>query len=243
VFELGNSLKEARLRQGRTFVDLAQATKIRSRYLRALEEEQFALIPAPTYVRGFLRTYAEELGLEGQLYVDEFNSRFFVSDEVQGESFRQRPRPSLARTRRIASLGVVSALAVIALVSTLVVFAFSRQTPRTQTVPNLGAGKTEASGSTSPAKPGRLMMVTVTAVRGSSWVDARIGGEHGKALFSGTLTRGHSQTFRARSIWLRVGALGNLKLTLRGGSSTDFRDRPGPATILAHNGTLELLSG
>ena len=65
-------------------IDFAQAelaTKIRGKYLRALEDEQFAVLPAQTYVKGFLRTYAEYLGLDGQLYVDEFNSRFVIGEE------------------------------------------------------------------------------------------------------------------------------------------------------------------
>ena len=76
VFEIGNSLREARLRRGVDFAQAEVATKIRGKYLRALEDEQFELLPAQTYVKGFLRTYAEYLGLDGQLYVDEFNSRF-----------------------------------------------------------------------------------------------------------------------------------------------------------------------
>ena len=74
MFEIGNSLREARLRQGLEFVEVEQATKIRGKYLRALEDEQFDILPGQTYVKGFLRTYAEYLGLDGQLYVDEYNS-------------------------------------------------------------------------------------------------------------------------------------------------------------------------
>src|SRR5205823_2372789 len=83
VFEIGNSLREARLRQSLDFPEIEQATKIRGKYLRALEDEQFELLPAQTYVKGFLRSYAEYLGLDGQLYVDEYNSRFVVGE---GES-------------------------------------------------------------------------------------------------------------------------------------------------------------
>ena len=87
MFEIGNSLREARLRQNLDFAAAEQATKIRGKYLRALEDEQFELLPAETYVRGFLRTYAEFLGLDGQLYVDEYNSRF-----VDGIHFFARER-------------------------------------------------------------------------------------------------------------------------------------------------------
>ena len=75
------------------------ATKIRPKYLRALEDEQFELLPAQTYVKGFLSTYAEFLGLDGQLYVDEYNSRYVTREE----EVPLRPRRSNAGRRRSAS--------------------------------------------------------------------------------------------------------------------------------------------
>ena len=55
MFEIGNTLREARLRRGLDILDCEAETKIRAKYLRAMEEEQFDLMPSPTYVRGFLR--------------------------------------------------------------------------------------------------------------------------------------------------------------------------------------------
>ncbi|MDQ5822374.1 MAG: helix-turn-helix domain-containing protein, partial [Actinomycetota bacterium] len=81
MFEIGISLREARLRQHLELPEAEQATKIRGKYLRALEEEQFDVLPAQTYVKGFLRAYADFLGLDGQLYVDEFNSRYIGGEE------------------------------------------------------------------------------------------------------------------------------------------------------------------
>ena len=83
MFEIGNSLREARVRRGIEFAQAEQATKIRVKYLRALEEERFDLLPSETYVKGFVRAYAEYLGLDGQLYVDEFNSRFATAQELR----------------------------------------------------------------------------------------------------------------------------------------------------------------
>src|SRR4029077_14779742 len=82
VFEIGNSLREARTRKGLDFPELEQGTKIRAKYLRALEDEAFETLPSATYVKGFLRTYADYLGLDGQLYVDEYNVRYGSGDEV-----------------------------------------------------------------------------------------------------------------------------------------------------------------
>src|SRR5215475_1239919 len=81
MFEIGESLREARLKRGLTPADVQKAIRIRDRYLQALEEERWELLPGDAYVKGFLRTYADYLGLDGSLYVEEYNSRFSQPDE------------------------------------------------------------------------------------------------------------------------------------------------------------------
>ena len=90
MFEIGNSLREARSRQGLDLAQLEVDTRIRGKYLRALEDEQFHLLPGDAYVRGFIRVYAEQLGLDSSLYVDEYNARF-ASDDDLPTSHMQRP--------------------------------------------------------------------------------------------------------------------------------------------------------
>src|SRR5947208_3387742 len=83
MFEVGGSLREARLKRDPTPADVQKAIRIRDRYLQALEEERWELLPGDAYVKGFLRTYADYLGLDGTLYVEEYNSRFARPDEPQ----------------------------------------------------------------------------------------------------------------------------------------------------------------
>lgn len=64
--ELGQQLREAREARGLSIDDVAQGTRIRPAYVRALEEERFADLPPPVYVRGFLRNYATFLGLDAE---------------------------------------------------------------------------------------------------------------------------------------------------------------------------------
>src|SRR3954471_1331715 len=90
MFEIGSSLREARTRQGLDFPELEQATKIRMKYLRALEDEQFEQLPSQTYVKGFLRAYADHLGLDGQVYVDEYNTRYVTGEDDSGGGIRPR---------------------------------------------------------------------------------------------------------------------------------------------------------
>jgi cytoskeletal protein RodZ len=81
MFEIGGSLREARLKRGLTPADVQKAIRIRDRYLQALEEERWELLPGDAYVKGFLRTYADYLGLDGSLYVDEYNARYAHPEE------------------------------------------------------------------------------------------------------------------------------------------------------------------
>ncbi len=76
MFELGSTLREARVRRGIELAQVAAETRIRTRYLQALEDERFELLPGSAYAKGFLRAYADYLGLDGQLFVDEYSARF-----------------------------------------------------------------------------------------------------------------------------------------------------------------------
>lgn len=73
--EIGATLREARMRARIDIAEIEQATKIRAKYLRALENEEWELLPGPTFVKTFLRTYAEALGLDAKLLVDEYKLR------------------------------------------------------------------------------------------------------------------------------------------------------------------------
>jgi cytoskeleton protein RodZ len=70
--QIGRVLKEARTRAGLDVRAVEERTKIRVKYLRALEDEEWDLLPTPAYAKGFLRTYAQLLGLDGEALVDEF---------------------------------------------------------------------------------------------------------------------------------------------------------------------------
>ncbi len=73
--EIGATLREARMRARIDIAEIETATKIRAKYLRALENEEWDLLPGPTFVKTFLRTYAEALGLDAKLLVDEYKLR------------------------------------------------------------------------------------------------------------------------------------------------------------------------
>lgn len=78
---IGATLREARTRLGLDVQQAEDQTKIRTRYIRALENEDWEILPGAVYVRGFLRTYGSVLGLDGDLLADEFRRHHEVADE------------------------------------------------------------------------------------------------------------------------------------------------------------------
>jgi cytoskeleton protein RodZ len=223
MFALGSSLKEARLRNGLDLAAAAEATKIRSRHLQALEDEQFDVLPGQTYVRGFLKTYADFLGLDGQLYVDEYSSRFWVSEDGGSPRTPRKVRVRRKHHGRIEFNMIVLTLVVITGVTALVIAAwkFGGASSAPQT-------KTQATPPTAPTTVIRRQLATlvVTAVHGSSVVDVHVlgsAGRVGRLLFHGTLERGQSQTFVQRNLWLSVSSPKHVSLALNGGSPLVLR--------------------
>src|SRR4051794_18942557 len=74
--EIGETLRETRMRRRIDMTEAEAATKIRATCLRALENEEWHLLPGPTFVKTFLRTYAEYLDLDPRLLVEEYRQRY-----------------------------------------------------------------------------------------------------------------------------------------------------------------------
>jgi cytoskeletal protein RodZ len=246
VFEIGNSLREARLRQGYELPRVEADTKIRAKYLRALEEERFEVLPGETYVKGFLRTYAEYLGLDGQLYVDEFNSRFTREEEPLAPP---RPTKQPARSRAVESNFVIVALAGIIAVTILVVVAwkFGSTGPETSTgIPpavNTPTGSTGTSTQQEPVKApaSKKTKLVLYADGGDCWLRVRSKSATGKLLYEGTLQTGQTQRFvDDKRIWVQLGAPAYLKGTV---NDERIRNMPnGPAIAVVKPDGLHVVS-
>lgn len=213
MFDIGSTLREARLRQNLDFPELEERTKIRPKYLRALEDEQFEILPAPTYVRGFLRSYAEALGLHGQPFVDEYNSRFTVGEDDAPLRARSVPVQRRDRGQRESRMAAVALLA-IAIVTALVIAAWRFGGPESPSVPGLAAQGTGAAAQTSKAK-GTARLV-VRATDGSSWMEVRAFSPAGKLLYSGTLEQGQRKSFEGRALQLALAEPDNVVVRVNG---------------------------
>jgi hypothetical protein len=177
---IGSTLREARMRLHLDVSDFETRTKIRAKYLRAMEDEEWSQLPGYTFAKGFLRTYADMLGLDGRALVDEFKRQHRDPTELdvaashgsRGEvarRARERPRD---RGRRAAPSGgpgrppiaVVMIVLVLLLAGTLYlvgVLGKSNNTATTSstlstTTPPQNTGATGSSHTTTPPPPTRV---------------------------------------------------------------------------------------
>jgi hypothetical protein len=151
--DIGATLREARMRARIDITEVERRTKIRARYLRAIENEEWDLLPGPVYVKSFLRTYGDYLGLDSRMLVDEYKRRY-----ERPSDHELRPIPALGRARERRRGGPsVPPWAVIAGVLVAVVAALA-------IIGSLGGGtKTTTTGGTHPGRrPPRHRATTTT---------------------------------------------------------------------------------
>jgi cytoskeletal protein RodZ len=217
LFEIGASLKEARLRQGLDFPEIETGTKIRGKYLHALEDEHFGALPGETYLKGFLRTYAEYLGLDGQLYVDEFNSRYVAPDEMQ--TIRARRTAQAQSHRRVQGGVLIAALVGIAVVTALVIVAWTSGSPSKQPVAGISTNgsKQKSKHKQTPVQSTKAR-ITLRAVRTNvSLLAVRKGGPTGKILLENVeLAPGEAKHFTRQALWINTGTPGSLRVIVNG---------------------------
>jgi cytoskeletal protein RodZ len=217
MFEIGSSLRDARERQDLELSKVEHATHIRARYLAALEEERFDVLPGDAYAKGFLRTYADYLGLDGQRFVDEYTARFPRVEEPPGVSLaRVRRRRSLLHSQFV----VVLAFAVLlGLIGWRLAAVESRHTAAPSPAPRTVSPARLSQPTALPARPSRRRRTTARLVliaRDRCWISARLNSEAGRRLYERTLEPGDSVRFAGRRLWIRIGAPWNLAARLNG---------------------------
>ena len=222
MFALGSSLRDVRVRRGIELAQVAAETQIRTRYLQALEDERFELLPGSVYAKGFLRAYADYLGLESQLFVDEYNARFSAEETPPAPpQLKLRPRP-------LRRYGIAAAVLLLALAGALLAWQLSDSSPQparlraasataagapAQVGPRTARATTgRASRATKPAAP----TLVLRATRGRCWLWVRQRSERGSNLFQGALEPGESRRFADGPLWIRIGAPWNLEASRAG---------------------------
>ncbi|MGI6576390.1 MAG: helix-turn-helix domain-containing protein [bacterium] len=112
---IGQLLKQAREEQGYTLRDVEEETKIRIRYIQALEEEDFASLPGQVYVKGFLRSYAKFLGISGDKLINMFNT--LKGEEKKQEKKSEEKITIKAKEKPLPLLAILRGIVIIALLA------------------------------------------------------------------------------------------------------------------------------
>ncbi|MBU6363015.1 MAG: DUF4115 domain-containing protein [Acidobacteria bacterium] len=199
------------MRQGIDYPTAEAGTRIRSRYLKAMENEQFDLLPDPSYVRGFLRAYSTYLDIDPQLVLDEYDSRFGDIGQSAEDARRARKRAEARPRRREAQLLwlAIGGVTGIALLAWLGIGGSPSSTPA-DPVPSVPA--------TTATAPAQAIDVTFTG-RGNrgSYLEVRSGSDAGATLYSGVLVPGATRSFSFRdTAWVRIGKPDAMTVTVNG---------------------------
>ncbi|MEZ5125768.1 MAG: DUF4115 domain-containing protein [Thermoleophilia bacterium] len=245
MFEIGNTLREARVRRQVTLQQAEEDTKIRVKYIQAMENEEFDVMPGPTYVKGFLRTYSQYLELDPDVIVGEYRSR--------GSARTEYPEPFggssiIGSERRHRGRNTVLVVAIVCVVVLGVIYALglnngdendgaTRQGPP-GIVTSLSPSPTASQKPTPTPSPDVAAGVVRISATEETWIEVRRDGPEGKVLFSGALARGKSKQFQGDVLWLRLGSPANVRLRVEGKRVAPLDD-PAPSDYLIKDGKLK----
>ena len=213
------------MRQRLDIADVEARTKIRAKYLRALENEEFSMLPGPTFVKTFLRTYAEMLGLDPHVLVEEYRAGFEREDEMEaplgppavaGRDRRHGPRIGPGSLILLVLVGIVAALVAIGLASD------DDGGGEEASAPETTRSETTATTPAEPPPPKRVSLRVTPASPTYICVDRGVGTP---VVFENTIDA--AQTFRGKRI--RVN-LGKRDVQLRMNGKT-VRVTPGPDPV------------
>jgi hypothetical protein len=216
--DIGATLQEARMRAKLDITEVEMATKIRAKYLRAIENEEWDMLPGPTFVKSFVRTYADYLGVDGKLLVEEYKLRH---EPPPTEAELQPIGPPLSeRQRRLRtprpprmSRGTAIGLSVVGLLALLIVLGSignDEEPPPVASQPTTTPPQAPARPRPRPrpAVPATVRLTLIPAAE----VYVCLRDARGQLLVSTTLGAGDTRSFRGRRFRLTVG---NSALSMR----------------------------
>lgn len=202
--------------------EIEAQTKIRAKYLRALENEEWGLLPGPTFVKSFLRTYAQALGLDGKALVEEYRLHHEHPSEAALEPIVSTPQSARGRTPGsgpsrgyMVAVGVVGAVIVLLVVLLLAGGGSPTSTTSTPVVTSKHRAQTHrhTTGTVHHASASAPSTLVALSLKPTAVVYVCLIGDNGRKLIPGLeLQPGEStQTFHARRFEV---TLGNSSLTM-----------------------------
>jgi len=241
--EIGETLRDARMRAHIDVSEIEAKTKIRAKYLRALENEEWGLLPGPTFVKSFLRTYAQALGLDGKALVEEYRLSHEGPSEAALEPIVSSPKharghgsgagrsPGRPSRGYVILVGVIALVIVLLLVGLLTGGGSSKQSAVQSThvtTPATTRGHSGHRPSQGSAGGAAAVPLVALSLRPSAPVYVCLIGDNGRKVIPGTeLQPGASTpTYHAKRFEI---TLGNSSVTM----IVDGTERTVPASSQA----------
>jgi hypothetical protein len=232
--EIGQTLRETRLRNRVDITEVEAGTKIRAKYLRALENEEWDLLPGPTFVKTFLRSYADYLGLDSRLLVEEYKQRFERPSTTELTPFSPRSgggRRNDRRRRGILAPGLAVLVGIVALLGALYALGTwggddnggeaENTIDRPTTTPTKAPARRKKRKAPAPTRV--TLQIVPTGTVNICLVDGS-----GRTLINSETLQDGDQTRRFRGRRFRV-TFGNGQARMRsGGRTVDVPDRSTP---------------
>jgi cytoskeleton protein RodZ len=244
---LGQLLRQERELRDIPLDRIEEATRIRAAQLRAIEDDRLEALPAEAYARGFVRTYAEYLGLNGDDVVAIFNEQWNRSARREEPAPPQTP-VSVARSAPTGLFSLWVGLACLLLAGSAVLYLLTGGSSGGHATPPSPTSHTRATSSVTtptigatqsppPAQPAGVRM-TVTAAQGSCWLEARRGSASGALLVERTLAPGQAVHLHGRRVWLRLGDPTSVQLRVNGRTlERDYPAQPIDLLVTPHGAT------
>jgi cytoskeleton protein RodZ len=226
---IGEELRIRRESKGLSLREVEDATKIRMKYLIALEADDFDALPGKVYVIGFLRTYARFLEMDDEELVNKVKSLSQFAEEQDEEPEKTTIKKSPGSPNLILIIAVIAALIFAGIVYTL-----SRDKndkipeesiPQTQTNSENESSDNGSAQNTQETETNQdannemeISGVSVTVIirEASCWMDVKI---DGKNDFNGTLKAGENRTFVGQEkITIKYGNAGAVEVIVNGES-------------------------
>jgi cytoskeletal protein RodZ len=258
--DIGTTLREARIRARIDITEVEARTKIRAKYLRAIENEEWDLLPGPVYVKSFLRTYGDFLGVDSRLLVDEYKRRYErpADQDLRPISSLGRERERRRRRPRLGRVGVIVLALIVVAGALFVVGTLGNRNSTTSSTPagpvasgSTTAGTTATSHTTTahkpppkhhhPAPPPKPTKVTVKLVATSTPVYVCVEDGNGKVLIPGVIYS-PGQTIPTETASKLLMTFGNsaVQMKVNGktvpvgpGAPVGYEATPGKTTVLA----------
>ncbi|HHY27216.1 MAG TPA: helix-turn-helix domain-containing protein [Desulfitobacterium dehalogenans] len=226
----GQILRNARVDKGWSLTQAEEVTKIRIRYLEALEEEAYHILPGTTYTKGFLRTYAKHLGISPE----EVLERYKASEQQPEKPLIVEPVPPPRKKPQWIKPALVAITGVVALVVVIGIASLSKPqgtnvapdniiTPLPTAPPEEIAQQPENTPpvQTPPQNPQNVIaqenegVVAQLVFSQPCWIRVNVDGQF---AFEGTFTQGATKELRAKEQieLVTVGNAGGLTVTLNG---------------------------